>query len=175
MTDRIVDEFDPAASPLWDTRWNGDPTAPTFASGDWSLADPAEEEFNRGGLAATDPLTTAIILCLFTDRRLPDWMEVGDEGYKGWHGDYFAIDAEAGERELGSLLWTLDRGDLNFHTARMAEAFAMEALQTLVDQGVLSKVEVTAEIDQLAGRLSLHVRCYDPARDPMAERRFEVL
>lgn len=174
MTFRVVDEFDPPASPLWDTRWGTDPSSPTFGSGDWRLADPAEEEFNRGGLAAADPLTTAIILCLFTDRRLADWMEIGDDGVRGWHGDHFAIDAEAGERELGSYLWTLERGALDFQTRKLAETYATEALQTLIDQGVVSKIEVTAEADTAAGRLLINVRCYDPARDLLADRRFEV-
>lgn len=171
-TARVLDEDDPPASPLWDTRWASDIDLPNFATGDWSVADPDAEEFNRGGFAATDPVTTAIILCLFTDRRRPDWLP-GD-ATRGWHGDEFDIDGASGERAMGSLLWTLERAQMTYETARLAEHYATEALQTLVDQGVLARVEVSAELDAGKGRLALDVRCFDPAEDPLTMRRFEI-
>ncbi len=154
----------PVARPLWDSIWTGGVTTPDGAA-DWAVAPP-DEIGNEAGLQALYPLETAIVICLFTDRRLPDEMaETGEWDRRGWHGDTFDLDAEAGERPMGSLLWTLDRSALTnsgtaTSVARRAEAYAAEALQTLIDQGLIARFEIEAETDTAAGRLSLRVAAY---------------
>ena len=56
-----------------------------------------------------NPLHTAIIACLFTDKRQPDDQRLpGDTpDRRGWFGDTVDIREDFGEREMGSLLWTL--------------------------------------------------------------------
>jgi phage gp46-like protein len=164
---RIIEGDEPAAVIGWDTVWGGDiPDVRLYGAGEWAIADPTDplNQNNYGGLQAQNPLRTAIILCLFTNRRLPRELPDGlpevdqDAPRYGWHGDTFDIDYEAGERPLGSLLYTLDRADINEQTAMLMEWMAQDALQTLLDQGVASNIETFHQIDELAGRMTLRVR-----------------
>lgn len=165
MADEVTvrDVADLKASPSWDSIWPADFDAGLADCADWAVAG-EEETWNRGGLQAIDPVATAIIICLFTDARRPDGIEGEDDASdrRGWHGDSFDIDAAAGERPIGSLLWTLERASLTYETRRLAEHYAAEALQSLIDQGVLSRVEVSAEIETPAGRLVISIKAYGP-------------
>lgn len=165
---------------IWDTVWSVDPALGTI--GDWSLAgynppavvDPfagevtALDAYNSGGLQNVDPVGTAVLLCLASDARLPDYL-VGRFGFtiadqKEWHGNTVAVDTASGEEPLGSLLWTLRRAPLTNYTAKMAEHFAAQALQTLIHQRVVSQFSIHAEIDKVLGRLSLYVSAYVPGQ-----------
>ena len=152
-----------AVAPTWDTVWQSIPDAHgNLGFGDWPMADPTLEPANAGGLATQDPLSTAIIIQLMTDARRPDATAGGDDP-GGWHGDYYDIDKDAGEGPLGSLLWTLNRGPVDYTVLRTAEHYAISALQTLVNQGAASRFEVKAEADQPNGFLKLTVRAFDAA------------
>lgn len=167
---------------LWDSRW----TTSTFGTaGDWIIqpqvglqtepepfdggGEASEPEIlNSGGLQALDQLSTAILLALFTDARLPDYM-VGRFGFKKsdqheWHGNTFSIDRTQGEEPLGSLLWTLRRAPLVPYTARLAEHYAAEALQPLIRQKLIGSYDIVSDIDKSKGRLNLWIRTYDPDR-----------
>jgi len=144
---------------LWDTLWSNDPTVGTV--GDWNISS-ADELANSGGFQNVDPIGTAVLLALFTDARLPDYM-VGRFGFtradqQEWHGNTVAVDRAAGEEPLGSLLWTLRRAPLSKYTARMAEHFTAMALQPLIRQKIVRGFEITAEIDKANSRLSIHIR-----------------
>jgi phage gp46-like protein len=133
----------PTAYLLWDTIWNA-----TTQSGDWALAGPAEFG-NPGGLAATRPIETAILLALFTDRRCPDdhplaWL-IEDGDPRGWWGDGVDLRADLGETPMGSLLWLLERATATADNARWARAFAEEALAPLVAAGLFASVAVDAQ------------------------------
>lgn len=157
--------YDDALPMAWDSVW-----VPDSGCADWAVADPDEEENNVGGMQARYPVETAIILCLFTDRRRPDWLVAGDDSAerRGWHGDTYDIEAEEGERPLGSLLWTLERAALTQETQDRARAYAEEALETLILQGVVARFEIETEIDQTANRLALGIKAYGPD----GERRY---
>lgn len=150
------------ATPLWDSRFRA---LPPESAGycDFAIASDGEET-NRGGFSATSPLETAILHCLFTDRRRPLELESpdGSAHRRGWAGDSFDIEPENGEREMGSLLWTLDRGVLDYDTARRAESYATEALQTLIDQGHVSEFRVEAVADRARAMLVLTVVALAP-------------
>jgi phage gp46-like protein len=146
---------------LWDTVWSQNKLGTV---GDWVLSDQEVEIGNPGGLQHLDPLGTAIILALFTDGRLPDWM-IGQEGFtvddqKEWHGNTFGV--ESGEAPFTSLLWTIRRMPLTEQTARMAVHFAAEALQPLVVNGWVGAFTITHEIDKAAGKLTLYIKTEDP-------------
>lgn len=127
--------------------------------GDFALA--GETAGNRGGLRATAPLETAVIICLMTDARVSDEeLRDGDEN-KGWHGDGYDLDEVGGERPIGSKLWLLRRRIVNAETAILAEAYAIEALQTLIDQGAAAAVTATATARPEANRLELAVTVTD--------------
>ncbi|MCT8970577.1 phage GP46 family protein [Microbaculum marinisediminis] len=181
MTDIIVrstEGCDPQPDLLWDSLWN-----PDLGVADWAIAGD-DEALNRGGLRATAALHTAVILCLFTDRRLPDDMEhpdaVGDSwpggaafvDRRGWHGDTYDVRDDLGEGEMGSLLWTLERGTLDDASARRAEAFASEALQTLVEQGAVARIEAVATALPIAGRLELIIHLFSHDGAKVYDQRF---
>ncbi len=154
---------------IWDSVWAG-------SHADWAVADPSVELLNKGGLQATQRIETAIIICLFTDRRRMSSMITDDESDepRGWHGDTYDVVAADGEQPLGSFLWTLERGSLTEENLRLAEGYAREALQTLVHQGVVKKFDIKAERVQLQNRLNLSIRAYNPQGEQTFDRTFQL-
>lgn len=131
---------------LWDTVWS-----PSQMAGTWVQAGT--------GLKSTSPLQTAVVLCLFTDRRCPDDHPLaayaGDDP-RGWWGDGVDVAEDAGETEMGSLLWLLERAALTADTQRWAEQMARDALQPLITQKAVASVAVASEIQQ-PSRLNLKI------------------
>jgi len=99
------------------------------ARGDWSLAS--------GDLGTGDDLATAILLSLFTDRlaTADDTLPDGTDDRRGWWGD----------REIGSRLWLLDRAKETEDTRRKAGDYIAEALQWLIDDGVVARFDIRVE------------------------------
>lgn len=151
---------------LWDTTWNG-------YQGDYAPAK-GDEPANLGGLRAKSPLETAIILSLMTDRRaLPsDRLPGEDEDRRGWPGD--GIDPS--RPPLGSRLWLLRRSELTDETARRAEDYSREALQPLIDQGAIARIEVTATPLKRQGQLNIEIKAFARNDDGrLVEKRFQIL
>jgi phage gp46-like protein len=113
----------------------------------------------RTGLQAQNPIATAIALCLLTDARASQdelrHEHVGDA--RGWPGDGFDIDASRGETELGSKLWLYRRHELVDETGRAVEDEARRALQTLIGQGLATRIDVKATVQKAEGRILLEV------------------
>lgn len=88
-------------------------------------------------LATEGGLHTAVIVSLFTDRRAESDDEIpdGSGDRRGWWAD----------PALGSRLWLLARAKETPDTLARARAYAIEALQWLIDDGVATAVDVTAE------------------------------
>lgn len=119
------------------------------------------------GLDAAEPLVRAVLISLFTWRRANPDDELPADARQGWWGDSFPV--EPNDR-IGSRLWLLARSKLTTDTVRRAREYAEEALQWLVSDGVVARVEVQAErqgLDRLAlacqifktdGRLAADVR-----------------
>lgn len=162
----LAEPAEPALSP--DLVWDG-------VMGDLALADP-DEAGNRGGLRARAHLETAVLIALMTDARAdPDELRDGDVN-RGWAGDTFDLDADAGEAPIGSKLWLLMRSTVDdFETPRRAEAFALEALQPLIDQGAVAAVTATAEADPARNRLTLAVTLTDRAGTTLVAKKFRLL
>lgn len=95
---------------------------------DWRVGD--------GDLVTGSDLQTAISISLFTDRlaRSDDVIDGTDR--RGWWGD----------NALGSRLWILRRQRLTTKVAIKSEDFAKEALQWLIDDGVVSSISVSTSI-----------------------------
>ncbi len=92
-----------------------------------------------GDIATDAGLQTAVIISLLSDREaapgdvLPD-----DNGPRGWWGDaYLGF-------KLGSRLWLLRRTVLTQKTLNLAQDYAMEALQWMIDFGIAGSVNVVA-------------------------------
>ena len=110
---------------------------PSFAQDLSIVVDGVESS----ALDSADELTRAVIISLFTWRRANPDDPV--EGAKmGWFGD--AVATVKGDK-IGSRLWLLAREKLTAQTFRRAEEYARESLQWLVDDGVASRVDVSAE------------------------------
>ena len=105
----------------------------TLGRGDWVLS---------GALIETgQDLQTAVLLSLFTDRvaEADDVIPDGTSDRRGWWGD-------AGQSNpIGSRLWLLDRAKGTAETVASARDYIAEALQWLIDDGVVASFEITVE------------------------------
>jgi phage gp46-like protein len=155
---RIDEGSDPQPNLLWDSVWS-----PTDGRADWAMAD-ADETQNRGGLRAKAALHTAIILLLFTDRRIsadhPLRYLVEDGDPRGWWGDGVDVRDDVSEAELGSLLWVFERAHLNEDIRKWVEVVALEALAPLIAQGAAVRIEAQAEAQFAINRVDLAVQVY---------------
>jgi phage gp46-like protein len=172
LTYRLNEGCGEQPSLLWDSVWN-----PLDGQGDWALAG-ADEAQNRGGLKATNAIHTAVLIALFTDKRVPDehpLRYLADNDPRGWWGDGVDVRADLGEAPLGSLLWLLQRAPLDASTEQWAIAFAQEALYPLIAQQVVSKIEVEATANKLKNRLEMLVRLYGRDGKLVYDERFQSL
>jgi phage gp46-like protein len=172
---RAAEGCDEDVNALWDSVWS---TADGIA--DWALADP-DERSNRGGLRSKAGIETAVVLALFTDKRIdPDHplYFLADGDARGYWGDGIDVRADLNEGPLGSFLWLLERAPLtirNISAARWAEQFATEALMPLQTQGVVVRMEIAATTNELESRLELVVRLFGRDGNRVFDRKFDVL
>lgn len=100
-------------------------------------------EIANGDLVADEGLETAVAISLFTDRRVTDeQLPQGITEKRGWWGDMFA---DNDGDQIGSRLWTLQREKKTQELLRLAEDYAREALQWLIEDGVASSIGATAQ------------------------------
>jgi phage gp46-like protein len=158
----VVNEPNLAFDTVWDG-FSGDWAPDSTRTGDdFSFDFSGEfggENINpTGGFRSRAPLHTAILLCLMSDRRaeVEDPITDGSGDPRGWAGD--AIDTSIAP--LGSRLWLLRRRELTPAVADLAVAYAHQALQTLIDQGVVAEFKVSAVPAYPEGRLELYVEAY---------------
>jgi phage gp46-like protein len=106
---------------IWDNR---------LTLGDWGLAE--------GDLETGQDLETACLVSLFTDKlATPDFTPTdGTTDRRGWWADYYS------DQPLGSSLWQLERAKKTRATLGLAQRYAEDALQWLVDDGVASALMV---------------------------------
>lgn len=117
--------------------------------GDWQLSG---ADLLRG-----DDLATAVLVSLFTDRlcQADDVIPDGTDDRRGWWGDSFEAVA------IGSRLWLLERSKLTADVARQAEDYCREALQWLIDDGVVVRLDVSTQVVVAAvGRLVISLVLY---------------
>ena len=92
---------------------------------------------------APDPsLRTAVLVSLFTDRRVDgDDLPAGEFDRRGWWGDALAADND----QIGSTLWLLARSKQSNEVLVRTEESSREALAWMVEDGVARSVQVVAE------------------------------
>lgn len=93
-------------------------------------------------LLSSNDLVTSAIISLFSDRvaAIDDVIADYSNDPRGWWGD-------AGEDyPIGSRFWQLRRHKLTQSTATLAVGFAQEALQWMIDDGVVSNIDISFEI-----------------------------
>jgi len=115
----------------------------------------------------TTPLGRAVVISLFTWRRALDSDPVDDADLQGWWGDSFPAITDD---RIGSRLWLLRRRTLTEQTRLDAIAYAHESLQWMIDDGILTRVEIEVERQ---GRARLAMRVVgvhaDGARELLAD------
>ena len=170
----IADGAAADATLLWDTAWHA---AEGF--GDWALAGAAETG-NRGGLQATAAIETAVVLCLFTDRRCPPdhplARNVQDGDPRGWWGDGVDVRSDLGETAMGSLLWLLENTALDpVDTPRWLQSLALDALAVLKGCGAVVRIDAQAGLSGTPSRAWLAVQLYGQDGATIYDRRFASL
>lgn len=126
----------------------------------------------KGDLLRDEGLETAVAISLFTDKRVNDEeLPPLEKSKRGWWGDMFP---EIDRDKIGSRLWTLERSKRTQETLRLAEDYAREALQWLIEDGVVQTISVTASFDddELSGAWNLEISLLRPAGN---ESRFAVV
>lgn len=138
-------------STLWDPAANG---------GDWSI--------EGADLATGDDLATAVLISLFTDRRVDaeDVPPDGTSDRRGWWGD------SGRTYPLGSKLWLLERAKQTEETRLRAQDYVAEALQWLIDAGIADSLDVVAAW-QRPGFLGVKVTLFEPDGSVLRDFNYE--
>ncbi|MEE4677833.1 phage GP46 family protein [Pseudomonas alliivorans] len=110
----------------------------------------------EGSLQAS--LLRSVIISLFTWRRAEADDPFDDTERFGWWGDTYP--AVANDR-IGSRLWLLRRVKLTAQTQRDAEFYAREALNWLIEDGHVQRINIFTEQVQ-SNRLNLGVELVVP-------------
>lgn len=98
-----------------------------------------------GDLEGDDGLETAVIISLFTDRRVTDDdVDAAQPSKRGWWGDTYP---DVDQDKIGSRLWLLERVKRTSDTLRRAEDYIREALDWLIEDGVADSITVSASYD----------------------------
>lgn len=156
---RINEGERPQANLLWDSEWK-----PPEGMADWALPALVTETQNRGGLRSVADLHTCVVLCLFTDKRLPDdhplryLLEGADQ--RGWWGDGADVRTDLNEAPLGSWLWVFEHSILTDDIVRWVEAVAIDALMPLINQKIAVRVDAKATAEKAFDRCDLAIQIY---------------
>lgn len=136
-----------------------------------SLEKGADYALDALGLSEDEGLETAIIISLFTDRRAePDDVLPGSaDDRRGWWADVFP---DTQRDKIGSRLWLLLREKQLQSVVNRAREYAQEALNWLVEDGVVKTVNVAASIVRM-GVLGLYIEVLRPDKTT-AKYRFET-
>lgn len=126
-----------------------------------------------GDFRSEQGLATQVLICLMTDRRVEPYELRDGDVNRGWVGDSF--DLGPSETALGSKLWLLRRSALYEGIETIAETYAVEALQPLIDQGAAARVTAVAIADRPGNRLDLTISLYGRDGAQSFNRKFEIL
>lgn len=116
-------------------------------------------DLDFAGTVTDEGLRTAVIISLFSDRRAndADVLPDGTNDRRGWWGD---VCPEVEGDLIGSRLWLLSRAKQTKANLRLAETYAREGLQWMLDDGEITYLAVTASYPY-TGVLLLSLRLRD--------------
>ncbi len=126
-----------------------------------------------GDFRAEQGLATQVLILLMTDRRVEDSELRDGEQNRGWLGDSF--DRLDGEDVLGSRLWLLRRRSIYDGIEVDAEDYAREALQPLIAQGAVARIDATATANRAENRLDLDIALYGRDGEAVFNQKFGLL
>lgn len=104
----------------------------------------ADYVISNGAFASGRDVETAVLLSVFTD-RLANVNDVIPDAPRGAPGDRRGWWADDPQNLFGSRLWLLNRAKGPLTVAADAEGYAAEALQWLIDDGVVAKFTIQAQ------------------------------
>ncbi len=126
-----------------------------------------------GDFRAEQGLATQVLILLMTDRRVEESELRDGEQNRGWLGDSF--DRLDGEDVLGSRLWLLRRRSIYDGIEVDAEDYAREALQPLITQGAVARVDAIATAKRAENRLDLDIALYGRDGETVLNQKFGLL
>lgn len=118
---------------------------------------------------AKDDLARAVVNSLFSWARAEEDDERPTEAKMGWWADSFS---EEGDK-FGSRLWLLMRSALTAETLALAEEYAQEALEWMIEDNIAEEVTTKAELDGV-DRLNLQVEIVRPNKETLTARFVDV-
>ena len=119
-------------------------------------------------LLRDEGLETAVLISLFSDKRIPfEEVPFGETSRRGWWGDLIPeVDGDL----IGSKLWTLERVKVILSTRVRAEEAVKQALEWLIEDGIVETVEVEASFDSgNRNRINLEISIKRP-ENPEVEK-----
>jgi len=124
----------------------------TSNDGNYSWFDVLLED---GDLVTDAGLESAVVLSLFLDRRAENDDVIDGDDKRGWWADGIDGDGDL----IGSRLWQLSRAKTRADVLPLAEEFAEEALEWMLEDGVAKSVTATAErIGQSTLKLTIMIQ-----------------
>ena|SRR5690348_11728614 len=115
-------------------------------------------------------LETAIIISLFTDRRVrPEELPVEETDRRGYWADAINDDGDL----IGSKLWLLKREKITSEVLVKARQYCEEALQWLVDDNIADRVDVITERTDL-NQISIEIDIIKP-HDGSVSRKYAFI
>lgn len=118
-------------------------------------------------------LESAVIISLFSWRRAKEDDNIEpNQPREGWWGDK-AESEENISYPIGSRLWLLRREKITPAIIQNAVDYAKEALQWLVDDGIVSSVDISTELSE-SHKLSLLVMLYRNGAEEAGLRFYDL-
>lgn len=96
-----------------------------------------------GDFANEDGFDTAVWVSLFSDARATVSQVLTPEKRRGWLGN---LVSEKPERQLGGYLWLAEQRRLTQDTVNEIVDYARKALNYMIEDGLVLKIDVTGEI-----------------------------
>ena len=101
---------------------------------------------------ARDDLARAVVNSLFSWARAEEDDERPGESKMGWWADSYSDEGD----KFGSRLWLLMRSSRTSEDIALAEEYALEALQWMLDDNIAAEIKAAAELDSFE-RLNLQI------------------
>lgn len=125
-----------------------------------------------GALVTDESLESVVLISLFTDSEASqqEIKTAGLDAQRGWWADADSL-RDPGARRMGSKLWLLSRGKTTLETLRRAEGYIKDALQWLIDRGIVATVSVVTTRPR-PGTVGIDLTLTRPNKLLPAYRRF---
>lgn len=118
---------------------------------------------------ARDDLARAVVNSLFSWARAEEDDEKPGESKMGWWADSYSDEGD----KFGSRLWLLMRSSRTSEDIALAEEYALEALQWMLDDNIAAEIKAAAELDSFE-RLNLQIEIVRPDGTSLTARFADV-